>query len=285
MDQAENLRRLAGKQETPSPGPVMLTVVSGKGGTGKTSFCINFAIALAAEGKSVMIIDADFGLSNVDVMLGARPKHHIGDVLSGNVSLGEAAAKGHGDIWYIAGGAGVEELMDMNPEKLAAIQEEIAGMDVDLDYIIFDCGAGVNNLVLGLMAATDESLLLLTPEPTALTDAYVLMKTLIAGKARPIVRFVMNRAENPVEAITMARHFKNIVRKYLAYDVGYLGYISFDRNVVQSIKKQMPLMLSYPSSLAAKDIRHIAQQYTETEERKGGGFRRLLDRLMSWHGE
>ncbi len=286
MDQAEKLRRLARMREAEHEGPVVATVVSGKGGTGKTSFCINFAIALSMLGKSVMIIDADFGLSNVDVMLGASPKYHIGDVLAGKVTLREAASRGHGNIWYVAGGAGVEELLNMRQGMLDALHGQVMELDADMDYILFDCGAGVNSLVLRLMEVTDESILLVTPEPTAIADGFVLMKSFNgAGKARPPVRFVMNRSENSFEAMTMARHFKNIVRKYLDYDMKYLGYVSFDKSVMHAIKKQMPVMLSYPNSQAAKDMQRIAEQYAKAEAHKGGGLRKLFDRMLMRNGK
>ena len=278
MDQAENLRQLV-KNSIVQGGPVILTVASGKGGTGKTSFSINFSIALAQKGKSVMVIDADFGLANVDLMLGGNPRYHIGDVLDGRVTLREAICQGHGGIWYVAGGSGVMELLNLKASRLDALQRQLQELDTKLDFIIFDCGAGVNSQVMRLMAATDECLLLVTPEPTAIVDAFVLVKSLSALQPPPPIRFVMNRAETPLEAMTMARSFKSIVQKYLNREMEFLGHISFDKSVVHSIKKQMPYVICYPNCQAAKDIERIAAQYAGGEPRRGSGLRSLLERM------
>ena len=286
MDQAENLRKLVKHKGGMGTHTAITAVASGKGGTGKTSFCINLAIALSMLGKSVMIIDADFGLSNVDVMLGARPKHHIGEVIKGQVPLSEAVYKGHGGIWYISGGSGAEELMHISRDMVETLQQQISGLDADLDYILVDCGAGVNELMLRMITSTDECLLVLTPEPTAITDAFALLKGLSIRKEYPPVSFVMNRAENPVEAVTMSRYFKNIVRKYLGFEAFFLGQVAFDKSVVHSIKKQMPLMLSYPNSPAAKDILCIASQYAnEATQRRWGGLRGFFEKIVMRYGE
>lgn len=283
MDQAENLRKLAKSKKTGTL-PAIITIASGKGGTGKTSFCINFAIALAELDKQVMVIDADFGLSNVDVMLGANPKHHIGDVLSGKVTLAEAACLGNGGIWYVAGTSGIEGLLNIKSNMLDALQKQVAEFETTLDYILFDCGAGVNAQVLKLMSATDESLLVVTPEPTAIVDAFVLMKSLASLETRPPVRFVMNRAETAVEAMSMARNLKGIVRKYLDYEINFLGYVTFDKSVMRSIKQQMPYLVSYPSCQATKDVKRIAEQFASVQPKSSGGLRRLFERIVMRRG-
>lgn len=285
MDQAENLRRLAKTKGGQGESPMVVAVASGKGGTGKTSFCINLAIALSMLGKSAMIVDADFGLSNVDVMLDAHPKHHIGEVLRGEVPLSAAVSRGHGGIWYVAGGSGAEELLHVKKAALDAFQQQMAALNADLDFILLDCGAGVSEVVLRLVDAADECLLVLTPEPTAITDGFVLLKSLAARLSKPAVNFVMNRAESPLEAITMSRSFKNIAGKYLALEPRFLGYVSFDKSVIHSIKKQLPLLLAYPNSQASKDIQRIAAQYAKVEPLpRAGGLNRFFDRIVMRYG-
>ena len=263
-----------------------LLVLSGKGGTGKTSFCINLAIALSMLGKSTMIVDADFGLSNVDVMLDAHPKHTIGEVIRGEVPLSEAVCKGHGGIWYVSGGSGAEELTRIKRDMIKSLQKQLVELGMDLDFILLDCGAGVNDTLLRMISSADECLLLVTPEPTAITDAFVLLKSLAAKLARPAISFVMNRAVTPLEAVTMSRYFKNIVRKYLGFDVFFLGHVAFDRNVMHSIKKQMPLMLSYPNSPAAKDILRIAGEYANVESpQTSGGLPEFFEKIAMRYGK
>lgn len=286
MDQAESLRRLARHKGRTGSAPIIAAVASGKGGTGKTSFCINLAIALSMLGKSTMIIDVDFGLSNVDVMLDAHPKHHIGEVLQGRVTLSEAVCKGHGGIWYVSGGSGAEELMHIQRDMIEGLQQQMSELDAELDFILLDCSAGVNETMLRLVSSADECLLLLTPEPTAITDAFVLLKSLAARQDRPSVCFVMNRAENPMEAMTMSRYFKNIVQKYLGFEVFFLGYVAFDKSVVSSIKKQIPLMIGYPGSPAAKDILRIAGQYANVEpQRTSGGLPGFFEKMAMRYGK
>lgn len=284
MDQAESLRRLAGRKN--KTGPVMTAIASGKGGTGKTSFCINLAIALSQLGKSIMIVDADFGFSNVDVMLDARPKHTIEEVLRGEVPLSEAVSKGHGGIWYVSGGSGAEEMVRVRQDMIKNLQKQVAQLGADMDYILLDCGAGVNSTMLKMIASADECLLVITPEPTAITDGFVLLKRLVAKKENPTVSFVMNRAETLAEAMTMSRYFKNIVQKYLGFEPYFLGHVSFDKNVVTSIKKQMPLMLSHPNSQAAKDVLRIAAQYANVEtQRAAGGLSGFFEKLAMRYGK
>lgn len=283
MDQAESLRKLARRKER--KGVTVTAVASGKGGTGKTSFCINLAITLCQMGKSTMIIDADFGFSNVDVMLDAHPKHNIGEVLQGLVPLSEAVSKGHGGIWYVSGGNGEEAMMRIRRDMIKNLQKQMAELSEDLDHILIDCGAGVNESMLRLVVSADEVLLVVTPEPTAIMDAFVLLKTLTARKEKPVVSFVMNRADTPLEAMTMSRYFKNIVKKYLGLEIFFLGQVAFDKNVVSSINKQMPLMLSYPNSPAAKDIQRIAGQYADAPiPQTSGGLAGFFERIAMRYG-
>jgi len=288
MDQAENLRKLAMSKAAPqSLGPRVIAVASGKGGTGKTSFCINLGISLSMMGKPTMILDADFGLSNVDVMLDARSKHNIGEVLRGEVSLSEAVSRGHGGIWYVAGGTGAEELANMPRDMAESFRRQMFQMEEGLEFILIDCGAGVSDVVMNTISAADECLAVLTPEPTSLTDAFVLLKSLSSTRDHPPVSFIMNRAESPVEAVTMARYFKNIVQKYLHIEPRFLGYVSFDKEVMHSIKKQMPMVLAYPGCQAAKDVQRIAALYADTlpeAESQAGGLRRFFDRIVKGRG-
>ncbi|MPN40555.1 Flagellum site-determining protein YlxH [bioreactor metagenome] len=204
--------------------------------------------------------------------------------MQGKVPLTEAVYKGHGGIWYVSGGSGAEELMHIKRDRIESLQQQISELEADLDYILLDCGAGVHETTMRLVSSADECLLLLTPEPTAITDAFVLLKGLGTGQ-QPSICFVMNRAENPMEAMTMSRYFKNIVRKYLGFETFFLGHVAFDKNVMHSIKKQIPLMLSYPNSPAAKDILHIAAQYANVEtQRIPGRLPGFFERIVMRYG-
>ncbi|MDL2217226.1 MinD/ParA family protein [Christensenellaceae bacterium OttesenSCG-928-M15] len=262
-----------------------ITVASGKGGTGKTSFSVNFSIALAALGKKVMVVDADFGLSNVDVMLGAQPKYNLGHVLSGEVNMADAISLGHGGIFFIAGGSGLDSLLDMKKSELNTIYKQILSLDKDFDYVIFDGGAGINDAILRLINSTDESILVATPEPTSVMDAFVLLKSVAAKTRKPPVRIVMNRVDNQMEGLAMSRNLKNIVLKYLDYEVNYLGSISQDKNFVRSVKEQVPLMIRYPGCRAAKDLESIAYTFAQVAPPTfTGGLHRFFDKVMMGYG-
>lgn len=288
IDQAENLRNLVKQDESEgAPQGVLtrvVTVVSGKGGTGKTFFSVNFALRLAEVGKRVLVIDADFGLSNVDVLLGTKPKYGLGDVIRGDVKLEEAVCTGHYGIQYISGGVGDEALLNLKKTKLSALYNQIKASPLmdDLDFLIFDCSAGVNPLVLHLLSNSDSGLLVMTTEPTALMDAFVLVKSIASKKRKPPIHFVMNRADGFLEATVVARNFKNIVEKYVSYDLRYLGYVAQDKHVAQSVKMQVPLMLSYPNCEAAKNIKTLVSQQTATEKKTyGEGIRKFFERMIA----
>ncbi|MDD3919995.1 MAG: AAA family ATPase [Eubacteriales bacterium] len=288
IDQAANLRNLVKQDEATAPlqqeRARVITVVSGKGGTGKTFFSVNFALRLAEIGKKVLVIDADFGLSNVDVLLGTKPKYSLGDVLRGEVQLEEAVCTGHYGIRYISGGTGDEALLNLKKGKLNTLYQQIkdSPLTQDLDFLLFDCSAGIDPLVLHLLSSSDSGLLVMTTEPTSLMDAFVLVKSIAAKKRKPPIQFVMNRADGFLEATVVARNFKNIVEKYVSYDLRYLGYVSSDKHVAQSVKMQVPLMLSFPNCEAAKNIKTLVSQQTETEKKtNGGGIRRFFERMIA----
>lgn len=280
-DQADNLRRLAKQNADSRTAARVLNVASGKGGTGKTFFSVNFSIALASAGKRVMLIDADFGLSNVDVMLGTKPKYNLGHVLRGEVSLADAVSRGHGNIEYVSGGSGAETLLGMKRSDVELILDQTARLDSDYDFIIFDSGAGINDGVLKFINCCDESILMLNAEPTSVMDAFALMKCVASKTRRPPVHFVMNKAENMLEAVVMAKNFKNIVKKYLYYDMHYMGYITSDASAVKSIKRQTPVMISEPDARCARDVASIASQYLgQSDGLAGGGLQRFLERVI-----
>lgn len=294
-DQAEKLRELAQKtgKEAESAektdgqekqNAVTMAISSGKGGTGKTCFCVNFSIALALAGKRVLVVDADFGLSNLDVMYGTKPEYNLSHVLRGEKTIGEIVCRGYGGVYYIAGGAGAKELLSIGKREMRSVLKQTVHMDDEYDYVIFDCGAGVNPQVLYITSFCDESLLVMTPEPTAVTDAFVLVKSIQGLRHAPPVRFVMNRVDSLIEAVTIAHTFKNVCSKYLSCELGYLGYVSYDKNMVKSIKAQAPIIISNPSSKAAKDIRDLAMNYANISKRSfRGGLHQYIDRVIMKH--
>ncbi len=273
-DQAEKLRQIVKsiREQRLStnvlPAPRIVTVTSGKGGVGKTNFAINFAIALSELGQRVVIIDADFGLANVDVMLGIIPKYDLSYVVRQQKTIEDVTCIGPGGIKFISGGAGLMDLVNINPEKLEAFIESLESLEKTNDIILIDTGAGISDKVIRMILAANETILITTPEPTSITDAYVLAKMSLAINSTIRFKLIMNKADSHQEAELMLAKFNGVVRKFLNTEVESMGYILYDANVVKSVKEQLPYVLGYPKSLASRQIRDIARSFVSVEENK-----------------
>ena len=202
LDQEQLLRNyLSGKKtevytpEKEEKGARIITVTSGKGGVGKSNFTVNFSIELAKRGKKVLIIDADFGLSNIDVILGITPEFNLSDVLKKDKRMYEVITEGPYGVKFISGGSGVLDLLSLDDDGLELFLNGMNDLEKDVDFIIFDTGAGINDNFLKLMQASDEVVLVTTPEPPAIVDAYALFKTLIlldkSARIRMLLQLLM----------------------------------------------------------------------------------------------
>lgn len=180
MDQAEGLRNIIKKQETRQARNTarVITVTSGKGGVGKTSVSVNLAITLSRMGKKVILLDADFGLANIEIMLGIRPKYNLADLMFHGKSIKDIITYGPENIGFISGGSGINEMANLTREQVFYLIQKMEQLDQLADIIIVDTGAGIGDSVLEFVAASSEVLLVATPEPTSITDAYALLKSL-----------------------------------------------------------------------------------------------------------
>ncbi len=283
-DQAQRLRHLVKgiNEKSEDRGCKIITVTSGKGGVGKTSFTVNFALALAKLGKSVVIIDADFGFSNVNLLLGKTPKYDMGHVVRGEKRLDEVIEICFERVRYISGGAGVDELMNIPEEKLKKLIAQLVVLEKNTDYIFFDTAAGMDNAILKLIDASDETILLLTPEPTSIMDAYVVLKSAASLSEKPQIRILVNKVRSEQEAVTTVKNFSSVVNKFLNYDLNLLGYISNDETVTRSISALIPHYLNSPNSISTRQTEQIAAKYINivAQENRTQGFRRFLSRFI-----
>ena len=287
-DQASALRQIVQnikKQRTRAPGEGarILCVTSGKGGVGKTSFTVNLAISLAKKGLRVLIVDADFGLSNVDVVMGVTPQYDLSHVVRGEISVKDAIFDGPGGVRIVSGGSGVMELLKLSETQLANIMDNLLLLDGIADIIIFDTGAGVTPNILQLVEASEEVIVVTTPEPTAIMDAYALVKTVTnhSEGSRTRLRLVVNKADSVTEARDTMAKFTAVVRLYLKIEVEELGHLLADPVVSRSIRLQRPFMMSFPKSQAAKDIETITWKLMNLEpEQPPSGLRGFLSNLM-----
>jgi flagellar biosynthesis protein FlhG len=262
-DQAEHLRNLmVQKKNDQEPHPAnarIIAVSSGKGGVGKTSLVVNLAIALSKAGKKVMIMDADLGLANVDIMLGISPRYTLFDVLEGNKSLHEIIITGVEGINVIPGCSGLFAMENISRLQKQNLLQELGNCIDEMDYILIDTGAGISSIVLGFLAAAGDALIVVTPEPTSITDGYAIIKILSQFKLHEKVYLVVNMAANPDEVKESFDKIEAVAGKFLNIEIVRLGAILFDDTVKKSIIEMNPFIINYPRSQASRDVMQIAE--------------------------
>lgn len=281
MDQAERLRQMVATIRNRREGARFITVTSGKGGVGKSSFTLNFAIALARKNYRVLVIDADFGLANIDLLSAITPKYDLTAVLRRNKRLRDIIVEGPGGIGIVSGGSGVSELIRMNEFQLERIMSELMQLDDIADVIIFDTGAGINNNILRLLRSSNDVILVTTPEPTAIMDAYALLKTVSSTEHGCRIRVVVNKADTQQEADATMQNLEKAASAYLGMKVEKLGMIPRDFAAIKAVKEQTPLMTAYPSSPAAQGINMIVRRFMELPaEPERTGVRRFFNLFL-----
>lgn len=277
-DQAQNLRDMMQLKRSRSMPARVITVTSGKGGAGKSMVAVNLAIELSRQGCRTTLVDADFGLSNVDVMLGVNAEYDLSHVLKGEKTIFEVVNEGHCGVGFISGGNGVQELLDLNETQVSDLIRGFLQLEDISDIIIIDTGAGLNDKILRLIASGAEMLLVTTPEPTSILDAYAVIKSIDRLNCRPKIGLVINKAESIREALDTMDSFSRIVEKYTGMQAEKLGYIINDHQVVQAIKAQIPVVVSAPESVAAQNLAALARRVLEeAPDMDADGF---IDRLI-----
>ncbi len=263
IDQADKLRQLVNnlnKTEKPQQSQNLaeqkrakvITVTSGKGGVGKTNVTVNIAIALSQRGYRVVIIDADLGLSNIDVLFGIVPKYTMLDCIKNDKGLLDILCDGPGNIKFISGGSGVQELINLDKSSLELFMANMSLLDHIADYILIDTGAGLSDTVMNFVMSADEVVLVVTPEPTSITDAYALVKTVSNIEKNCTINVLINRAESEQEAKNVYNNFAMVSEKFLGMKLQSLGYLPFDQMLIKSVKLQKPYLLSYPKNYTSR---------------------------------
>lgn len=295
LDQAQKLRQLVEKQkkdnieEKDNNGepkenlskPRIITVTSGKGGVGKSNFVVNLSIALQKMGKKVLVFDADMGLGNDDVLMGFLPRYNVYDVIFGGKSIEDVLVEGPFGVKLLPGGTGISKMEQMTDKQRDDFLAKLACLE-GLDYIIMDTGAGVNRDVLGFISCCEELILITTPEPTSLTDAYSLLKAVSHFKIRENAKVIVNRVIDLNDGKNTFNKFNNAVKKFLNIDLEYLGHLSDDKKLIQAVRKQQPFLISYPNSDVAKDIGYIAGKVIGLEtDRKGSSVQDFFKKIFN----
>lgn len=268
-DQAQSLRKLVSSHDEPTPQPLVrqsariITVSSGKGGVGKSNFTLNFALALKSLGQKVLLFDADIGMANIDVLMGVRPKYSLYHLLKGEKDISEIIELGTHSLPFIAGGSGMADLFSLSESDLNYFTTQIEQISEEMDYIIFDTGAGLSKETLKFITAADECLVVTTPEPTSITDAYALIKVVHGLEEDVSFRLIVNRVIDESEARQVADKIALVANKFLDINIPLLGYMSDDTHVMQAVKKQVPFSIAFPGCSAAQDIYSVAMKYID----------------------
>ncbi len=263
MDQAENLRKMMKEQTSPRRVARVITVTSGKGGVGKSSISVNLAIALSKLGKRVVIIDADFGLANVEVMLGIRPQYNLADLMFRGKNLTDIITEGPDSIGFISGGSGIQELTNLTKDQIVYLIQKLVELDQKADVVIVDTGAGIADSVLEFVAASSEVILVATPEPTSITDAYALLKTLNRKTdvvlQDTVIKMVANRIDSYDGGKELYEKLSLVVNKFLDLKLEYLGALPQDPIVSKAVMLQKPALNVYPNSQFSKTLMSFAE--------------------------
>jgi len=235
-----------------------ITIASGKGGVGKTSVSVNVALQLAALGYKTCLFDADLGLANINIMLGLHPPRTVEDMILRGESLADVIMRDCDGIDIIPGSSGVEKMADLEESHLEHLVRSFSGLD-GYDFLLFDTSAGVSKHVIAFCLAASEVLLIITPEPTSLTDAYALLKILIRNGFEGKAKIVVNQCQSHEAAKAAYLKFRQAVKNFLHAEVVPLGFIFDDPRVVKAVNAQRPLLLEFPQSHASSCIKNIAR--------------------------
>lgn len=289
MDQAVTLRSMIeseGEYMESSAGTRVIAVSSGKGGVGKTNSVVNLAVAFAEMGKRVLLLDADLGLGNLDVLLGLAPKYNLGHLLRGEKTIEEVMVKGPAGIMILPASSGVTELTDLSTEERLSLASHLESMGPVFDMMIIDTGAGISSNVLFFNIAAEEIVVVVTPEPTSITDAYALMKVLQRKHGERSFKLLVNQVRSKKDGVEVYRKISLAAERFLNVSVDYIGCVLHDENVPKAVIRQQPVVEAYPDTRASACYREIAREINGQPAQGGlkGGmqffWRQILNRTV-----
>lgn len=259
----------------------VIAITSGKGGVGKSNISVNLALALIELGKRVLVIDADLGLSNIEVLIGNSPKWNLREVIYGKKDISEIIEKGPNGLEFISGGSGLIDLAQIEQEKIQKIIKCFENIDNSYDFIIIDTGAGISNNVLSFVLAADMVIVVTLPEPTAITDGYAIIKAILNKMPEKEISLLINRVQNQQEAMEVHQRLNNVIKRFLKKDVEYLGYIEHNIIVSKAVLSQNPILLYNPKCDVSRQIRNIASKIAgNINNNEPEGIKKLINFLL-----
>ncbi|MDJ0929422.1 MAG: MinD/ParA family protein [Gammaproteobacteria bacterium] len=287
---ADNQRtdQAAGLRQQRNQRPVkVITVTGGKGGVGKTNISANLAVSLSMLGRRVMLLDADLGLANIDVMFGLQPHHNLADVVNGERSLQEVIVNGPAGVMIVPGASGISDMANLTPAHHAGIVNAFSELTVDLDTLLVDTAAGIGDGVLRFAEAAHEVLVVVCDEPTSITDAYAIIKVLSSERGVSRFRVVTNMTRQGGDGSGLFEKLLRVTDRFLDVSLDHAGSIPFDDRVWRAVQLQTPFVTAFPTSLAAGALKKLAHRADKWELPKTarGNIEFFVERLLSGAGQ
>jgi flagellar biosynthesis protein FlhG len=280
-DQAERLREIIkGSMSTDTGMARVIAVTSGKGGVGKTNFAVNLGIALSKLGSRVLLIDADLGLANVDMILGLTPQYHLGHVLSGQKRIQEVILEGPAGLKVVAGGSGDYRLANLTERSLENCLQHLNEVEKNTDIMLIDTGAGISRNVLKFVLAAGEVVIVTTPEPTAFTDAYGIIKVIASADTNTPIWVVVNMIKDATEGEQVMERLSTVSQRFLGINLAKIGFVTIDPHVSRAVKEQQPFIISHPRCAASLDVNKIAKNILNCPVQTNLGARGFFERLF-----
>ena len=266
-DQAQLLRQMVNGRLEEEPVSQqrdmhIITVASGKGGVGKSNFSVNLALALKGLGKNPIILDADFGLANVEVILGEHPKYNMSHLINGDCQIKDLVSESKYGISFISGGSGIKDMSFLPSYQIADISRKLGQLNDVTDLLIIDTGAGINDIVVKFCNLAEQVYVVVTPEPTSITDSYALLKTLVSNFGLDSrVKLMINKADSQKEAHEVYRKLNYVCKQFLNFPVEYAGFVPYDDQLFRAVKEQVPIFKYNLHAKASMAYYQIAKAY------------------------
>jgi flagellar biosynthesis protein FlhG len=282
VDQADSLRELISKRGPDAPPLRVIAVTSGKGGVGKTHIACNTAVLAARAGRRVLVIDADLGLANADIVLGIAPHYHLGHLLEGSAPLDEILAEGPEGIRVLAASTGVQELTQLDDAQKLRLVTALDVIEDRFDLVIIDCGAGIGDNVLFFAGAAQEALLVISPEPTSLTDAYAAVKVLSQQAGVEQFGVIVNQAPTEAHGREVFGKLAGVTDRFLSARVTFMGHVPRDENLQRALMAQRPVVDLFPRSPCSRALQDLAKHILDRQPPASlhGGLKFLWQRLQ-----
>ena len=262
----------------------VIAVASGKGGVGKTNVSVNLSLAMVAQGKDVLLLDADLGLANVDLLLGLRAEYNLSHVINGERTLEEVIMKGPDGLNIIPAASGTQMMSELTPSQHAGVIRAFSELSTPIDILVVDTAAGISDSVVSFTKASNEVIVVVCDEPTSLTDAYALMKVLNTDHGIQRFNILANSVRTPKEGLNLFAKLTRVTDHYLDVTLNYLGAVPYDEYLIKAVKKQHAVFKSYPQSPSSLAFRKLAKKVTEwpMPAQASGHLEFFVERLIQY---